>query len=69
MRSLVAMPKHTEKVTEKLSEIKEWNVAEWLERLTANAEVATVLCSIPASSDTAESNGVADEAVLGKEHT
>ncbi len=33
------------------------DLAEWLERLTANAEVATVLCSIPASSDTMESEG------------
>jgi hypothetical protein len=37
------------------------DLAEWLERLTANAVVATVLGSIPASSDT-----VADEAVLNK---
>jgi hypothetical protein len=29
----------------------------WLERLTANAEVATVLSSIPASSDSLESEG------------
>jgi hypothetical protein len=34
-----------------------WDVAEWLERLSANAEVATVLASIPASSDTMESEG------------
>ncbi len=34
-----------------------WDAAEWLERLTANAEVATVPGSIPASSDTAESEG------------
>ncbi len=34
-----------------------WDVAEWIERLTANAEVATVLGSIPASSDTVESEG------------
>ncbi len=34
-----------------------WDVAEWLERLSANAEVATVLGSIPASSDTVESEG------------
>jgi hypothetical protein len=32
-------------------------IAEWLERLTANTEVATVLGSIPASSDTKESEG------------
>jgi hypothetical protein len=31
------------------------DLAEWLERLTANAEVATVMGSIPASSDTVES--------------
>jgi hypothetical protein len=41
-----------------------YNVAQWLERLTANAKVATVLDSIPASSDTVELKGVADEAVL-----
>ncbi len=34
-----------------------WDLAEWLERLTAYAEVATVLVSIPASSDTVESEG------------
>ncbi len=34
-----------------------WGIAEWLERLTANVEVATVLGSIPASSDTVESEG------------
>ncbi len=33
------------------------NLAEWLERLTANAVVTTVLGSIPASSDTVESEG------------
>ncbi len=33
------------------------DLAEWLERLTANAEVATVLGSIPASFDTVESEG------------
>jgi hypothetical protein len=33
------------------------DLAEWLERLTANAVVATVLGSIPASSDTVESVG------------
>jgi hypothetical protein len=32
-----------------------WDVAEWLECLTASAEVATVMGSIPASSDTVES--------------
>jgi hypothetical protein len=41
-----------------------WDLADWLQqRLTANAEVATVLGSIPASSDT-----VADEAVTNKVH-
>ncbi len=37
-----------------------WDIAEWLERLTANAVVATVLGSvgsIPASSDTLKSEG------------
>jgi hypothetical protein len=38
----------------------------WLERLTDNAEVATFLGSIPASSDTVESEGAADETVLNK---
>ena len=38
------------------------------ERLTANAEVATVLGSIPASSDTVESEGDADEAVFNIVH-
>ncbi len=33
------------------------DLAKWLERLTANIEVATVLGSIPASSDTVESEG------------
>ncbi len=33
------------------------NLVKWLERLTANAAVATVLGSIPASSDTMESEG------------
>ncbi len=31
------------------------DLAEWLERLAVNAKVATVLCSIPASFDTVES--------------
>jgi hypothetical protein len=39
------------------------DLALWLERLTANAEVATVLGSIPASSDTVF-RGAAGEAVL-----
>jgi hypothetical protein len=34
-----------------------WDLAAWLERLTANAVVATVLGSIPASSDTVVSEG------------
>ncbi len=34
-----------------------WDLAEWLERLTANAVVATILGSIPASSDTVEYEG------------
>jgi hypothetical protein len=34
-----------------------WDLAGWLERLTANAEGATVLGSIPASSDAVESKG------------
>ncbi len=34
-----------------------WDLAEKLERLTANAKVATVLGSIAASSDTVESEG------------
>ncbi len=42
-----------------------WDLAEWLEHLTANAEVATVLGSIPASSGKGERE-VADEAVLNK---
>ncbi len=33
------------------------SIAEWLERQTANTIVATVLGSIPASSDTVESEG------------
>ncbi len=42
------------------------DVAEWLEHLTTNAEVAIVLGSIPASSDT---EGMADESVLNEVHT
>ncbi len=34
-----------------------WDVTEWLERLTVNVKFATVLVSIPASSDTVESEG------------
>ncbi len=48
--------------------ISGWDLAEWLERLTANAKVATVLGSIPESSDTVESEGAADEALLNKVH-
>ncbi len=39
------------------------SIAKWLERLTANLKDATVLGSIPASFDTVESEGVANEAV------
>jgi hypothetical protein len=39
------------------------SMAEWLMRLTFNAKVATVLGSIPASSDTVDSMGAQDEAV------
>jgi hypothetical protein len=42
------------------------DLAEWLDRLTASAEVATILGPIPASSETVESEGAADEAVLYK---
>ncbi len=34
-----------------------WDLVEWLERLTVNAVVATALGSIPASSDTVETEG------------
>jgi hypothetical protein len=34
-----------------------WDLAEWLEGFTANAEVAIGLGSIPASTDTGESEG------------
>ncbi len=44
-----------------------WDLAKWLERLTANAQVAMVLGSIPASVGTLESEGAADEAVLNKQ--
>ena len=37
--------------------IERWDLAEWLERLTANANVTIVLVSIPASSDTVEFEG------------
>ncbi len=42
---------------------KKLDLAEWLERLSANAKDATVLGSIPASSDTVDCEG-ADEASL-----
>ncbi len=38
-------------------EFTEWDLAEWLERLIVNAVVATVLGSIPASSDSADLRG------------
>jgi hypothetical protein len=41
-----------------------WDLAERLEHLTANAKVEIVLGSFLASSDTVESEGAADEAVL-----
>jgi len=54
-----------------LAEINEiqpsgWDLDEWLERLslTANAKVATVLGSIPASSDICGFTGAPDEAGL-----
>jgi hypothetical protein len=37
--------------------VRGWDLAEWLEPLTANAEVATILGSIPASSDKVEYEG------------
>ncbi len=45
-----------------------YSIAAWLERLTASDVVATVLDSIPASSDTVESEGRPDEAVLNIVH-
>jgi hypothetical protein len=41
------------------------DLAEWLVPLTANAEVATVLGSRPASSDTVESEGLLYAPVSG----
>ncbi len=41
-----------------------WDPDEWLERLAVNAKVATVLGSIPASSEHNGIQGAADEAVL-----
>ncbi len=46
----------------------QWDLAEGLERLTVNAVVATVLGSIPASSDTGGIWGAADEALLNIVH-
>jgi hypothetical protein len=43
-------------------------LAEWLERLDVNAKVATVLCSISASSLHSGIWGVADEAVVNNVH-
>ncbi len=39
------------------SQVCGWDLAKWLECLTSNAKVATVLGPIPASSDTVESDG------------
>jgi hypothetical protein len=39
------------------SRVVDGDLAEWLERLTANTKFATVLGSIPASSDTKEYEG------------
>ncbi len=39
-------------------------LSEWLERMTSNADVVTVLFSIPASSDTLESEGSANLVAL-----
>ncbi len=46
------------------SRVGGWDLAEWLERMAVNAEFATALGASPASSDTVESEGSADEAVL-----
>ncbi len=45
-----------------------WDLPEWLDGLTANSKVAKVLGSIPASSDTVESEGLADEAMVTKNY-
>jgi hypothetical protein len=45
-----------------------WDLADWLKRLAANANVSTVLGSIPASSDTVENCGAANEAVFNNVH-
>ncbi len=45
-----------------------WDLAEWLERLAVNAKIATVLGSIPASTDTVKYEGAEDEAVLNNLH-
>ncbi len=44
-------------ITNYNSDLFGWNLAEWLERQTANAKVATVLGLILASIDTVESEG------------
>jgi hypothetical protein len=44
-------------MSSKLARFHGFDLAEWLERLTANAKVPTVLGSIPASLDTVESKG------------
>jgi hypothetical protein len=48
---------HRHLQTEQEISVRGWDLAERLERLTANAEVVTVLGTIPASSDTVESEG------------
>jgi hypothetical protein len=45
-----------------------WDLAEWLKRLTANADVSTALGSIPVSSETSGIWEAADETVLNKVH-
>ncbi len=52
MRMLVVSESH-----QNCQNVSEWDLAFWLDRLTAPAEVATVVSSIPASSDTVESEG------------
>ncbi len=71
LRTLKILPRNFNEIVR--SWICGWDRSEWLERLTANAVVATVLGSIPASSDTMESGhngiwGAADEAVLNIIH-
>ncbi len=43
--------------SQKMATLNGWDLAKWLELLTANARVAAVLGSIPASSDTVKSEG------------